>query len=197
MRALALGLSEQNETSLHDMLTPIDVVACQTSSMKVMAYRGAAISGDAKYDDGTPAAEITISAWEVGVRGKLISVRLTATTYDRGNYRIAGLCGGKFTLKAPSPEMHGIRKPHVYRVMCTIQRLQKQVRFKKEERYTRYCSPSILRASAKCLGDNTPAKLFSISCHKCPPGDPRVDTKLPAVRFPPLSTGQSDSELKI
>ncbi|MGB8479076.1 MAG: carboxypeptidase-like regulatory domain-containing protein [Acidobacteriaceae bacterium] len=114
MRARALGLSEQDEASLRDMLTPVDVVAGQTSSVKVTAYRGAAISGDAEYDDGTPAAEIVISAWEVGVGGKFINAGLTATTDDRGNYRFAGLGGGKFTLEAHAPEMPDMKEPHVY-----------------------------------------------------------------------------------
>lgn len=114
MRAKALGLSEQDVASLHDMLTTVDVVAGQTSSVKVTVYRGAAISGDAQYDDGTPAAEITISAWEVGVEGKLISAGVTATTDDRGNYRFAGFGGGKFTLEAHGPEMPDMKEPHVY-----------------------------------------------------------------------------------
>jgi hypothetical protein len=96
------------------MLIQVNVAAGETLSVKVTVYRGASITGNAEYDDGTPAAEIAISAWELGAGGKFISTGLTATTDDEGNYRLAGLDGGTFTLEAHAPEMPDVKEPHVY-----------------------------------------------------------------------------------
>ena len=93
------------------MLTKVVVEAGQTVSATVTAYRGADLTGSVLYDDGTPAAGITVSALiavpsagtEASVtasNANLRSAGSNAQTDDRGRFHLTGLADGTYSIQA-------------------------------------------------------------------------------------------------
>jgi hypothetical protein len=92
------------------MLTKVKIDAGQTANATVTAYRGADLSGTVNYDDGTPAAGITVSAlMAIPVAGSdtstsantnLRAVGSNSQTDDRGRFHLSGLSDGSYTVQA-------------------------------------------------------------------------------------------------
>ncbi len=95
------------------MITRVSIQAGQVSSTNVTAYRGADLLGAIIYDDGTPAAGITVSAMialapsgasadssSTAANTTFRSIGSNAQTDDRGRYHLAGLADGTYTIQA-------------------------------------------------------------------------------------------------
>ena len=93
------------------MLTRVIVQAGQTTNATVTAYRGADLVGSVFYDDGTPAAGLTISPLLAVVPAGTSSTGTATTTTlrnvgsesqtdDRGRFHLSGLADGTYTLQA-------------------------------------------------------------------------------------------------
>jgi hypothetical protein len=87
----------------------VDVQAEQTANIDVRIERGAAISGTIRYDDGTPAAGVIVSALYKSKKGWIPSqtgdfgafaMPSSLTTDDLGHYRIGGLRDREYILQA-------------------------------------------------------------------------------------------------
>jgi hypothetical protein len=99
-----------------DMLTKVTVQAGQTSNAIATAYRGADLLGTVLYDDGSPAAGITVSALISLPRGgasaststavstpanaRVLPYGVSALTDDRGRFSLSGLSDGSYTVQA-------------------------------------------------------------------------------------------------
>ena len=95
------------------MITRVTIQAGQVANATVTAYRGADLLGIVNYDDGTPAAGITVSALIAlspagssadssanAVNANLRSIGSNAQTDDRGRFHLAGLADGTYTIQA-------------------------------------------------------------------------------------------------
>ena len=95
------------------MITRVTIQAGQVSTTNVTAYRGADLLGAILYDDGTPAAGITVSAMialspsgasadsaSISANASFRSIGSNAQTDDRGRYHLAGLADGTYTIQA-------------------------------------------------------------------------------------------------
>ena len=93
------------------MLTRVTIEAEQTTNATVTAYRGADLIGSVVYDDGTPAAGITVSALialtpagdgasSSSASTTFRSVGGNAQTDDRGHFHLSGLANGTYTIQA-------------------------------------------------------------------------------------------------
>ena len=87
----------------------ITVQSGQPATVDVTLERGAAISGNVSYDDGTPAAGLRVEflarmlkdgkeTWAAPFLSFPNSGFTTTSTDDRGNYRISGLPAGKYII---------------------------------------------------------------------------------------------------
>jgi hypothetical protein len=94
----------------------VTVRAGQTSSVEVVLERGAAINGRLTFDDGTPAAGLSLMVELKNEDGRWDYVNRDPggvagdTTNDLGDFRVAGLSGGEYRLSAHlslSPSMLG------------------------------------------------------------------------------------------
>src|ERR1700733_969696 len=90
-------------------LTRVSVAANQAANVQVMIYRGATISGTVSFDDGTPAAGVSIQAFilATGTTGtqesgstQQQSIAGFAQTDDRGQFRVTGLADGTYVVSA-------------------------------------------------------------------------------------------------
>jgi hypothetical protein len=92
------------------MLTRVTIESGQTANATVTAYRGADLIGSVDYDDGTPAAGITVSALialaptgagtsSSSANTVLRSVGGNAQTDDRGRFHLSGLADGTYTIQ--------------------------------------------------------------------------------------------------
>lgn len=99
-------------------LVQVSVVANKDSARDIEVERGAAISGEIRYDDGSPANGLEATVWRRGDNGKPSPVSLNLggqmrfalapltagfETDDLGHYRISGLPAGKYVLKVTLP----------------------------------------------------------------------------------------------
>ena len=92
------------------MLTKVTVQAGQTTNATVTAYRGADLIGSVYYDDGTPAAGLTVSPLIAIAPAGSSSTNPSATTLrtmggnaqtdDRGHFHLSGLADGTYTVQA-------------------------------------------------------------------------------------------------
>ena len=95
------------------MITRVTIQAGQVTSTNVTAYRGADLIGAIIYDDGTPAAGITVSAMialspsgasadstSTAANATFRSIGSNSQTDDRGRYHLAGLADGTYTVQA-------------------------------------------------------------------------------------------------
>ena len=85
-------------------LPRVKVEADHTETAEVRLERGAAISGTILYDDGTPAAELSVKLLHKDPTGKWVplnntSYRTFTTTDDRGQFRIPSLLGDEYLLE--------------------------------------------------------------------------------------------------
>jgi hypothetical protein len=85
-------------------LPRVKVEANHTETAEVRLERGAAISGTVLYDDGTPAAELSVRLLHKDPTGKWVplnntSYRTFTTTDDRGQFRIPSLLGDEYLLE--------------------------------------------------------------------------------------------------
>jgi hypothetical protein len=97
-----------------EMLTKVTVQAGQTTSTVATAYRGADLLGTVLYDDGSPAAGITVStlfsmspsgasasaASSTSATANLVPAGVSAQTDDRGRFYLSGLADGTYTVQA-------------------------------------------------------------------------------------------------
>ena len=89
------------------LLTPVSVAANRTSTVEVRIYKGSAISGTIRFDDGAPDANTGVSVLTKDKTGKWVPflTNLVAgpfggtTTDDQGHYRISGLPAGEYLLQ--------------------------------------------------------------------------------------------------
>ncbi len=92
-----------------NMLTQVTIQAGQVANANVTAYRGADLAGTVSYDDGTPAAGLTVSAMvALAVVGTSIDTSLAAANAnlrsvggyvqsdDRGRFLLSGLADGTY-----------------------------------------------------------------------------------------------------
>lgn len=90
-------------------LTRVSVAANQAANVQVMIYRGATISGTVSFDDGTPAAGVSIQAFilatsttgtQASGSTQQQSIAGFAQTDDRGQFRVTGLADGTYVVSA-------------------------------------------------------------------------------------------------
>jgi hypothetical protein len=90
-------------------LTRVSVAANQAANVQVMIYRGATISGTVSFDDGTPAAGVSIQAFVLATSTtgtqasgstQQQSIAGFAQTDDRGQFRVSGLADGTYVVSA-------------------------------------------------------------------------------------------------
>ncbi len=89
------------------LLTPVSVAANRTSTVEIRIYKGAAISGTIRFDDGAPDANTGVSVLTKDKTGKWVPFHTNliagqfggATTDDRGQYRIGGLPAGEYIVQ--------------------------------------------------------------------------------------------------
>jgi hypothetical protein len=83
----------------------VTVEGNQTANIEVRLERGAAINGMITYDDGSPAAGLTVEVREQGSEGKWQALshsvgRAGVTSDDQGRYRVSGVAPGEYILEA-------------------------------------------------------------------------------------------------
>ena len=89
------------------LLTPVSVAANRTSTVEVHIYKGSAISGTLRFDDGAADANTVVSVLTKDKTGKWIPFQSNliagpfggTTTDDQGHYRISGLPAGEYLLQ--------------------------------------------------------------------------------------------------
>lgn len=87
------------------LLPKVSVEGNQSTSVEVRLERGAAISGNVSFDDGSPASGLTVKVlrkekdgkWAVVETSAMSPFKTGANTDDQGHYRIAGLLSGEYT----------------------------------------------------------------------------------------------------
>lgn len=101
------NLASADRDRLTGQLTRVSVAANQTASVQIMLYRGATISGSVSFDDGAPAAGVSVQAFLLttgaqtqGAGGARQSFAGFAQTDDRGQFRLTGLADGTYTVFA-------------------------------------------------------------------------------------------------
>ena len=89
-------------------LPRVHVDANQTEHSEVRLERGAAISGTILYDDGSPAAELSVQLLHKDATGKWVALASSGnftpgyatSTDDRGFFRMASLLSGEYMIEA-------------------------------------------------------------------------------------------------
>jgi len=89
-------------------LPRVHVDANQTEHAEVRLDRGAAVSGTILYDDGSPAAELSVQLLHKDATGKWVALissgnftpGYATTTDDRGFFRMASLLSGEYMIEA-------------------------------------------------------------------------------------------------
>jgi hypothetical protein len=89
------------------LLTSVSVTANRMSTVEVRIYKGSAISGSIRFDDGAPDANTGVSVLTKDKAGKWVPFRTNliagpfggTTTDDQGHYRISGLPAGEYLLR--------------------------------------------------------------------------------------------------
>jgi hypothetical protein len=87
----------------------VDLTADQTANIDIRLERGAAVSGNIRFDDGSPATNVPVQLlrkskdrWEALPTGDYGAFAMPSSlmTDDLGRYRIGGLRGGEYLLMA-------------------------------------------------------------------------------------------------
>ena len=103
------NLTPADRDRITGQLTRVNVAANQAANVQVMIYRGATISGTVSFDDGAPAAGVTMQAFvfpsdSTGTQTAASTVQPTfagfAQTDDRGQFRVTGLADGTYIVSA-------------------------------------------------------------------------------------------------
>ena len=103
------NLSPADRDRLASQLTRVSVATNQAATVQVTIYRGATIGGIVSFDDGAPAAGVTIQAFVLpsntpGTQTTTIPQQPTfagfAQTDDRGQFRVPGLADGTYIVSA-------------------------------------------------------------------------------------------------
>ncbi|MDQ1451565.1 MAG: hypothetical protein QOK38_1431 [Acidobacteriaceae bacterium] len=103
------NLSAADRDRIAAQLTRISVAANQAANVQVMIYRGATISGTVSFDDGAPAAGVSIQAFVLATSSTGTQTAGTtqqqsfagfAQTDDRGQFRVTGLADGTYVVFA-------------------------------------------------------------------------------------------------
>ncbi|MGC2172176.1 MAG: carboxypeptidase-like regulatory domain-containing protein [Candidatus Sulfotelmatobacter sp.] len=97
----------------------INVDAAQTARIVVQLQRGAAVSGAVSYDDGTPAAGVTIELlhkqndgrWRADIPGTVRRMLFGSKTDDLGHFRISGLSTGEVIVKCTVRQVSMLIQP--------------------------------------------------------------------------------------
>lgn len=89
------------------LLTPVTVTANRSTAVEVRMQRGAALSGNVLYDDGSPASGVLLRLWQRDKEGKWVQRSgdpvggmTQVSVDDQGHYRFAGLPEGEYLLQA-------------------------------------------------------------------------------------------------
>jgi hypothetical protein len=102
------NLAPEDRDRITAQLTRVSVAANQSANVQVMIYRGATIGGTVSFDDGAPAAGVTIQALllppntstKVAGSSQQQSFAGFARTDDRGQFRLTGLGDGTYIVFA-------------------------------------------------------------------------------------------------
>jgi Carboxypeptidase regulatory-like domain len=102
------NLAPEDRDRITAQLTHVSVAANQSANVQVMIYRGATIGGTVSFDDGAPAAGVSIQALILPANTGTKSAGNTqqqsfagfARTDDRGQFRVTGLGDGTYIVFA-------------------------------------------------------------------------------------------------
>ena len=102
------NLAPEERDRITAQLTRVNVALNQSANVQVMIYRGATIGGTVNFDDGSPAAGVSIQALllPAGIGAKTVgsgsqqSFAGFARTDDRGQFRVTGLGDGTYIIFA-------------------------------------------------------------------------------------------------
>jgi Carboxypeptidase regulatory-like domain len=103
------NLTPADRDRINAQLTRVSVAANQAANVQVMIYRGATISGTVSFDDGAPAAGVSIQAFVLATSTTGTQTTGTAPqqsfagfaqTDDRGQFRVTGLADGTYVVFA-------------------------------------------------------------------------------------------------
>jgi hypothetical protein len=102
------NLAPEERDRITAQLTRVSVALNQSANVQVMIYRGATIGGTVNFDDGSPAAGVSIQALllPAGTGAKTVgsgsqqSFAGFARTDDRGQFRVTGLGDGTYIIFA-------------------------------------------------------------------------------------------------
>jgi hypothetical protein len=103
------NLAAADRDRISAQLTRVSAAANQAANVQVMIYRGATISGTVSFDDGTPAAGVSIQAFVLTT--STTGTQTTGATQqqsfagfgqtdDRGQFRVTGLADGTYVVSA-------------------------------------------------------------------------------------------------
>jgi hypothetical protein len=103
------NLTPADRDHITSQLTRVNVATNQAANVQVMIYRGATIGGTVSFDDGAPAAGVTIQAFVLPANAtgapattstQQASFAGFAQTDDRGQFRVTGLADGTYIVSA-------------------------------------------------------------------------------------------------
>lgn len=95
-------LSTSAREQLNGLVTRVSVTAGQSATATVTIYRGGSIDGHVSYDDGGPAAGVSVQAFDASTTPSTGASGSSgyATSDDRGEFRITGLADGTYLVYA-------------------------------------------------------------------------------------------------
>lgn len=108
--------------SLERSFPRVNVDSAQTAHIEVQLQRGAAVSGNVSYDDGSPAAGVTIqllhkqrdSKWRADTPGTVRRMLFGSKTDDLGHFRISGLSSGEVVVKCTMRQLSMLIEPRSF-----------------------------------------------------------------------------------
>jgi len=90
----------------------IVVQSNQAAHVEIRLERGSTLSGNIRYDDGSPAPGVTPQLLSLGKDGEWKQMGMTSTlpstTDDRGHYRFYGVPAGKYAVEAALPTSQAV-----------------------------------------------------------------------------------------
>ena len=105
-------LAPADRDRIASQLTRVSVAANQTANLQVMIYRGASISGTVSFDDGAPAAGVSVQALMVSPNSAQAAQQANfagfTRTDDRGQFRLTGLTDGTYIISAAPRSIFGV-----------------------------------------------------------------------------------------
>jgi hypothetical protein len=103
------NLTPADRDHITSQLTRVNVATNQAANVQVMIYRGATVGGTVSFDDGAPAAGVTIQAFVLPSNATGTQTTTStqqpnfagfAQTDDRGQFRVTGLADGTYIVSA-------------------------------------------------------------------------------------------------